>query len=132
MANSNIKEKLLYKDLSYEITGLAFKIDNQIGYGQTEKIYCNALEKLFINENIPYIREFYAPIKIDDEVIAKRYFDFLIDDKIILEVKVGYLNYRQVCSQVYQYLKASKHKLGLVVRFNKNGVFIKRIPNLKS
>lgn len=124
-------KELIYKELSYRITGLAFKIDNQIGYGQNEKVYCDALEKLFIKEKIPLTREFYAPIKIDEHLIAKRYFDFLIDDKIVVEVKVGYLNYRQVCSQVYQYLKASKLRLGLVIRFNKNGVFIKRIPNLK-
>ena len=125
-------KELLYKDLSYKITGLAFKIDNQIGYGQPEKIYAAALEQLLIKEGIAFKREFYAPLKVDDQLVAKRYFDFLIDDKIIVEIKVGYYAYKEVCSQVYQYLKLSGLKLGLIIRFNRNGVEIKRIPNLIS
>lgn len=123
-------ETLIYKDLSYKINGLAFKIDNQIGFGQSEKVYCDALEKLFIKENIPYKRELYAPIKIDGELVAKRYFDFLVDDKIIVEVKVGDYSFKEVCSQLFRYLKQEDVKLGLIIRFNRTGVSIKRIPNI--
>lgn len=123
-------QELIYKELCYRITGLAFKIDNQIGFGQTEKVYCDAFEKLLIKEKIKYQREVYAPIKIDEELIAKRYLDFLIEDKIIVEVKVGNYAYKEVFSQLFQYLKLKKYKLGLIVRFNRSGVSVKRIPNL--
>lgn len=123
-------QELLYKDLSYKITGLAFKIDNQIGFGQNEKMYCDALEKLLIKEKIIFRRELYAPIKVDGELIAKRYFDFLVDDKIIVEVKVGDYSYKEVCSQLFRYLKQENIRLGLIIRFNRTGVSIKRIPNI--
>lgn len=123
--------ELLYKELSYKIVGLAYEIDNLIGYGQSEKIFCDCFEKLLIRDKIKYERELYYPIKINGELIAKKYFDFLIDDKIVVEFKIGDFLYKQACTQLFSYLKASDHKLGLIIRFTKNGVKIKRIPNIR-
>ena len=123
---------IIYKDLSYMIVGIAYKVDNDIGAGQSEKVYCDAIEKLLIKEKIKYNRELYAPIKVDDELVAKRYFDFLIDDKIIVEVKVGNYAYKPVITQLLQYLKQGKYKLGIVIRFTKSGVINKRIVNINS
>jgi len=123
--------KLIYEKMTYKIIGLAYEVDNAIGYGQKEKVYADSFEELFKREKIAYIKEFYAPVKINDKIIAKRYFDFLVDDKIILEIKTGSDEYRKVCGQVFKYLKISKLRLGLVVRFTKIGVKIKRIPNIR-
>ena len=122
---------LIYKELSYKLIGLAYQIDNEIGFGQDEKIYCDAFEKLLIKNNVNYKRELYAPIKVDNELVAKRYFDFLIDDKIILEIKVGDYSYKKTCSQLFKYLKQSNYQLGLIIRFTKNGISSKRIPNIR-
>ena len=121
--------ELLYKELSYELTGLAFEVNNIIGYGQTEKTYCDAYEELLKKNGINYSREEYFPIKIGDKVIKKEFFDFLIDDKIIIEFKVSDRNYKQACDQIFKYLKSSKKKLGLIFRISKGGVRTKRIPN---
>ncbi len=119
---------LIYPELSYKLIGFAYKIDNEIGFGQTEKVYGDAFEKLLQNAGIPFEREVYWPIKIDGKVIAKRYFDFLVDSKIIVEVKTGTYQYKEVCNQVFGYLNASKLSLGLVIRYTRNGVYTKRIP----
>jgi GxxExxY protein len=119
---------LIYKDLSYKINGIAFEIDNLIGFGQSEKTYVNAFEKLLSKNNVKYEREKYLPIKIDEEVVAKKYIDLLVDDKIVVEVKTGDYSYKKVCSQTFQYLKSGNYKLGIVIRFTKNGVKLKRIP----
>lgn len=120
---------LIYKDLSYKLTGLVYEIDNSIGYGQSEKIYADILEKILIREKIAYSREVYFPIKIDNKVVKKFYFDFIIENKIVVELKASDINYKQVCSQLFKYLKVSNLKLGLVFRFTKSGVRHKRIPN---
>ena len=88
------------------------------------------LKNYLSKKKITHKRELYAPIKIAGELVAKRYFDFLIDDKIIVEIKVGNYSYKKVCTQLFQYLKQEDYKLGLIIRFNKNGVTSKRIPNL--
>lgn len=127
---TNIMKELIYKELSYKIVGLAYQIDNELGFGHNEKVYCDALEKLLIKHKIEYKRELYAPIIIEGEVIKKKYFDFVIDDKIIVEIKVGNYNYKPTCTQLFRYLKQSCLKLGLIIRFTKSGVQVKRIPNI--
>ncbi|HOX41147.1 MAG TPA: GxxExxY protein [bacterium] len=122
------RKELIYPELSYKLVGLAYKIDNSIGFGQSEKVYCDALEELLKQSKIRYEREIYSPIKIEEKVIAKRYFDFLIEGKIIIEVKAGVYRYREVCDQLFGYLKAGKLLLGIVIRFTRNGVQVKRIP----
>lgn len=42
--------ELIYKELSYKLNGLAFEIDNKLGFGLSEKTYCNALEELLNKE----------------------------------------------------------------------------------
>lgn len=120
---------LIYKDLSYVLNGIAFQIDNSLGYGSREKIYCDAFETILTSKKITFKREISHNIKIENTVIAKRCFDFLIDDKIIMEIKIGDYRYREAYHQVLEYLKSSGIKLGLIVRFAPNGVRIKRILN---
>ncbi len=120
--------ELLFKKLSYKLTGLAYEIDNNIGYGQNEKIYGDCFEKLLLREGISYEREVYFPLKIDNQLVKKYYFDFLVDDKIIVEFKISDRNYKNVCTQIFSYLKSSGKKLGLVFRFMPDGVRVKRIP----
>lgn len=123
--------ELVYKDLSYRLVGLAYKIDNELGFGYQEKIYSKAFEKLLILEQLHFKKELYAPIKVDDQLIAKRYLDFLVDDKIVVELKVGSYAYKESCNQVLEYLRVNKLKLGIIIRFCKTGVQTKRILNVK-
>lgn len=122
------KKDLIYPELSYKLIGIAYKIDNEIGFGQSEKVYSDAFEEHLKQSEIIYEREIYWPIKVAEKVIARRYFDFLVDDKIIIEIKSGDYKYKEVCDQLFGYLKASKTSLGLVIRFTRNGVQTKRIP----
>ncbi|HOX41066.1 MAG TPA: GxxExxY protein [bacterium] len=123
-------KELIFAELGYKINGIAFKVDNLLGYGHSEKVYSSAFEELLKKESLEYKRELYWPIMIDGKVIAKRYFDFLVDNKIIIEIKTGNYQFRNACQQLFQYLRASNYKLGLIVRFSKNGVQIKRVVNL--
>ena len=121
---------LIYKELSYKIIGMAYEVFNSLGSGLKEKDYCNAFEELFQQDKLRYSRELYYPLKIRDKVIGRSFFDFMIEDKIVLELKVGNKNYREACSQLFEYLKLSKLKLGIVIRFTPDGVRFKRIPNI--
>jgi len=123
--------KLFHKELSYQIVGIAYEIDNTVGFGQSEKVYGDCLEELLKINKLHYEREVYHPIKIGEKVVAKKYFDFLIESKLVVELKTGDFQYKQACSQLFSYLKAANLDLGLIIRFTKNGVKIKRIPNIR-
>jgi len=121
---------LIYKELSYKLVGLAYEVYNSLGFGLKEKIYADSFEQLLKDEKIVFEREFYYPIQIRGSIVGKNFFDFLIDDKIIIEIKVGGTSYYNAFNQLFDYLKTSEIKLGIIVRFTKDGVKIKRIPNI--
>ena len=123
--------ELLFKDLSYKLNGIAFEIIHLLGPGHKEKVYADAFEECLKRDAILYRRELYFPVKINGKIIAKRYFDFLVDGKIIVEIKTGNNNYRDACYQLFDYLKFVNLKLGLIIRFTNQGAKIKRIPNFK-
>ena len=50
------KEKILYKELSYEIVGILFEVFNKLGYGYKEKYYEKAIEQCLLNKKIKHIR----------------------------------------------------------------------------
>lgn len=95
---------------------------------RVKKIYADLFEEILKKKNISYEREKYLPLKIEGKTIIKKYVDFIIEGKIIIEIKQGEDNYRKVCRQLFEYLKANNLKLGLIIRFTKNGVKVKRIP----
>lgn len=121
---------LIYKELCFKVVGFAYEAFNSLGSGLKEKVYANAFEEILKQEKVEYKRELYYPLEIRDKVIAKKYFDFLIEDRLVVELKAGSLNYKEVCFQLLDYLKSSNLKLGLIIRFTQDGVRVKRIPNL--
>ena len=58
------------------------------------------------------------------------YFDFLIDKKIILEIKVGNYFSRKDIQQLFAYLKVSGLQLGIIAHFTSSGVKYKRVVNI--
>lgn len=124
--------EIIFKDLSYKLTGIAYKIDNQIGFGHNEKIYSDAFEKILCDEKLSYKKEVYSPIKVDGHLIAKRYLDYLVEDLVVVEIKTGLYRYSDVFNQVFEYLKINNLKLGLVIRFGKTGVQVKRVINIRN
>lgn len=106
------------------------KIHSQLGPGFLESVYQEVLEKEFIKEGVPYVREKQLRIKFGEEMLNKSFrVDFVCYDKILLELKaVSYLHpvFKDV---LLNYLKASKKKLGILVNFGEKSLNYKRIVN---
>ena len=129
IGSRNINKDIVYKDLSYQIVGSAFKVSNELGYGFPEKIYQDALAKELITAGIPFAREVHIPILYKGEKLAAYFADFIVEDKIILELKsVPKLQYSYF-KQVLPYLKSSGKKLGILLYFTRNGVRYRRVLN---
>ena len=125
------ENKVIFKTESYKIIGCCYELYNQIGAGHREKTYQKGLEKLFTENGVGYQAQYYLSIKVNDEIIDKHFFDFLLDDKTVLEIKTGNHFHRRDIDQLYSYLKSSKLKLGILVNFSSNGVHFKRVLNSK-
>jgi len=121
--------KLIYPELSYQIVGILFKVQNELGNKYQEKYYQRAIEVELRNQNIKYSKEILIDLKYGEEKIGKYFLDFLIDDKIILETKtIPQLQPRDF-KQVLAYLKAKNLKLGIIANFRNDKVIYRRILN---
>lgn len=120
--------KLIYEDLSYSILGKCLEVHNQLGPGFLEIVYKDALEYEFRKAQIPYEREKQYKVNYKG-VILPHYFyaDFVVYDKIILEVK-GVSGIDDVfLAQALNYLKVSGNKLALIVNFGEPRLNTKRV-----
>ena len=121
--------ELIYNDLTHIVIGCFFEIHNSIGVGFDEKAYHNGLKHYFIKNGIDH---FSKPRKsIIHRGLKVREFeaDFIVFDKIILELKTLQskfiqTNYVQIISE----LKLWEMQLGLLVNFGLPKVKIERIP----
>ncbi|MBU4331702.1 GxxExxY protein [Patescibacteria group bacterium] len=130
MKNANNKaNKVIHKDLSYKIVGILFEVYNDLGYGYQEKYYERAIVKYLIAAKIKFKRQVSYLIKAKGEVIGRYYLDFLIEDKIILELKKGNYFSKRNIEQVKGYLKATGMKLAILANFTSSGVKFFRVLN---
>lgn len=123
--------KLIFPELSYEITGILFKIHNELGRFLNEKQYADAVEKMLKEEKIKYEREKDLPVSFEGEQKGRNKVDFVLENKIILELKAKRVVPREDYYQVKRYLEAANLKLGLLVNFRDKYLKPKRILNSK-
>lgn len=124
---SNTTSKVVHKELSYKVVGVLFEVYNELGYGYQEKYYERAIEKYFIAEKMKFKRQVPYKITIKGEVIGRYYLDFLVEDKIVLEIKKGNYFSRRNIEQVKGYLKTTGMKLAILANFTPNGVKFFRV-----
>ncbi len=130
IANKIIEsDKLIYQDLSYQVNGILFTIHNEIGRYGNEKQYCDAIEAKLIQANIKYGREKEIPKSFTGELRGRNKVDFIIEDKIILEIKAKRLIARDEYYQSRRYLDAFNKKLCILVNFRDRYLKPKRILN---
>lgn len=108
--NNTNQNKIIYPELSYLITGLCFDIHNSIGRFCREKQYSDAIENKLKALKIPFQREFI--LKDTGNIL-----DFIVDNKIILEIKAENSFLKENYYQIQRYLQASNLKLGLLINF---------------
>lgn len=124
--------KVIYPELSYEIVGIVFDIFNQLGYGYQEKYYQKAVNLRFKKHNLTFKEQVKVNLNFDNISIGRYFIDFVIDDKIVLELKVGNKLFKRDYDQVKAYLKTTSLKLGILVLFSKVGVTYKRVLNIQN
>ena len=108
---------------------MLFDFHNQLGNEYQEKYYQRAVEEALKVNNMNYKKEINMDLMYKDKKIGKYFLDFLIEDKIILEVKtVGGFTPQQL-RQVLAYLKAFNKPLGILANFRTNKLSYRRVIN---
>lgn len=123
--------KIVQKELSYKIIGILFSVQNQLGNRYQEKYYQRAIEEALNENKIGYKREIPVDLKFNNKKIGKYFLDFLIQDKIILEIKTVPSFTPKDFKQVLAYLTANNIELGILANFRTDKLSYRRILNSK-
>ena len=119
----------LHEELTRKIIGALFNVYNKLGYGYREKELQRALAEEFKKLGLSFVRELHCNLIYEGKVISRFYIDFLVEGKVVVELKVADDFYKKHFDQVMTYLKTNHLRLGLLAIFTKQKVLIKRIIN---
>jgi GxxExxY protein len=121
--------KLLYPELSYQVQGAAIEVRKNYGSGHKESLYQNAFAEELTTRKIPFEREASIQIKSPKtgKLVGSYKPDFLIDDKIIVEIKALEVIPRKLIDQLFDYLRNSNYELGYFINFAGPKLYMRRI-----
>lgn len=123
-----MEKEIIYKEESYKIIGAAIEVHKELGCGFTETVYQEAFEKELESMGIPYIRERNIYVLYKNYKLEKAFRpDFECFGKIIVELKAVSELDHDAFVQTYNYLKATKYKLALLINFGKRSLEYKRL-----
>lgn len=122
-----MKERdLLYKELSYGVVGCCYEVYNELGPAHKEQVYQEALKMALEDKDINFEDKKRLKIKFKGKAVGIYEPDFIIEDKIIIEIK-SVLNMPKVFeNQLYYYLRGSEYKLGYLINFGNEHLDIRR------
>ena len=125
--------KIIHKEEAFNIIGAAMEVHNVVGCGFTEPLYQDALEEELRLRNIPFEREKTYYFSYKGKRLDKTFRpDCVCYDTVIVELKTVDEISDEHYAQVYNYLKATRMQLGLLINFGKRSLEYKRIlPNSK-
>jgi GxxExxY protein len=126
------REDLILPDLSFRIVGCLFEVSNELGVGHLEHVFQKAVAKALQTQGIHFTQQVTVPLKFQGEQVGTYRLDFLIEDKIVLEIKQGERFKMANMKQTLAYLKSTGKPLAILANFTADGVVFKRLLNQTS
>lgn len=120
-----------FGDITEKIIGAAFRVHNTLGCGFQEVIYQRALELELKALHLSYAREFEMPVYYMDQEIGMRRVDFLVAEKISVELKALTKLEDVHLAQAMNYLEAYNLEIGLLINFGSKRLEFHRFTNKK-
>lgn len=120
-----------YADITEKIIGCAFTVHGTLGNGFQEVIYQRALEIELNKGGLHFQREYEMPIWYDGYNIGSRRVDFLVEQKISVELKAIIQLQAVQLAQAMNYLEAYNLEIGLLINFGAKSLAYKRLTNKK-
>lgn len=121
--------ELKYKDITEKIIGASFEVHKFLGNGFQEVIYQRALAYEMYKAGLEFAREIEQDIfyKELDKPIGTRRADFVVESKVLVEIKAVIQLEDVHLAQALNYLKAYKLEVGLLINFGSKSLTFKRV-----
>lgn len=120
-----------HADITRRIIGAAMKVHSTLGNGFQEVIYQRALAIEMAKQGLSFQRELEMQIHYDGQEIGTRRADFLVEDKVMVELKAVTVLEDVHLAQAINYLEAYKLEVGLLLNFGAKSLEYKRVVNSK-
>jgi len=123
------KEKNMLEDekLTYKIRGCVYDVYRELGAGFLEKVYENSLEIELLNQGLRVEKQYSLAVNYKGTIVGEFIADFVIEDRVILELKAVNKLLPVHEAQLLNYLKVANIKVGLLVNFTYPKATVKRI-----
>jgi GxxExxY protein len=117
-----------HQEESYEIIGVCMEVHRILGSGLLEIVYKDAIEYELKSRKIKFEREKKYEVEYKEIILPHHFYaDFVINKKIILEIKAQTGVANEHYAQLINYLAISKCKVGLIVNFGEKSLVHKRV-----
>jgi GxxExxY protein len=116
--DDEMEPDMALNSITNAIIGACIEVHRVLGPGYLESVYENALAVEFRLRGIRFSRQHPLALVYKGEAVGEACLDFLIEGTVILELKTVEAFAPIHTAQVISYLKATKHKLALLINFN--------------
>jgi GxxExxY protein len=116
-----------HKEITEAIIGAAFEVHAQLGYGFLERVYHRALQVELLRRGFRVELEKRITVRYKDVVVGEYDADLLVEDVVLVEVKIAPQYDKRDEAQLLNELKATGIKLGLLPNFGRSKIELKRL-----
>ena len=121
-----------YQELTDKIIRCAYTVHNELGVGFLEKVYQNSLAVELSEQNIKYRQEAALSVLYKNKVVGEYIADFVVENRVIIELKAVSSLVPAHEVQLVNYLKATRLEIGLLINFGKSVTVKRRIFTLNT
>jgi len=114
---------LAHGDVSRVVLGAFFHVYNSLGYGLAESVYQRALSIALQMRGVPVVREVPLQVLFEGRTVGEYRADLIVANCILVETKSAEKIVRDHEAQVFNYLKISRLRVGLLLNFGPRASF---------
>ena len=112
-----LRKRLLDERLTHSVIGAFYEVYNTLGFGFLEHIYVMALERELRSRGHHVGREVFVHVIYKGDALGVQRLDMIVDERLVVETKSTYVLHRAARRQLYNYLRATRLEVGLLLHF---------------
>jgi GxxExxY protein len=120
---------MLYEDITKKILEACFEVSNELGIGYLESVYERSLLIALRQKGLKAENQIPLQVKFRGEPVGEFFVDILVEDKILIELKVVNALTKEFYAQTINYLKATGIEVGLLINFGNTKLEYRRFNN---
>lgn len=121
------RHQLIEEALTRSAIGVFYRVYDHLGYGFLEHVYVPAVVREFTKLGHQVGREVAVNVYYEGDVIAQQRLDLLVDERLVIEVKATATLHPSARRQLYNYLRSTNLRVGLLFHFGPRARFYREV-----